>query len=187
MKKNKLSIVSIGAIMIVLLLSFAKADSTDFFKKIIVNKGLRLAVYSAPSTSSWRGANGKAMCNSDGVIYVGGRDGDWVMIMYYLNHGPNDGGARVGYVQYSELIGLKSNIEPLPFRFSDATINSRCYLTDDPIILETAITYLPKGEHVTYLFGYKNKKGVRFGYIETTFMGQRIRGFVPYEALNINN
>ena len=183
LKKRLIAMMIIGVIATAL---FVSSASADFFNPITVNSNLQLPVYSAPSTSSWRGANGKALCSSNGSILAGGRDGDWVLIMYYLNHGPNEGGARVGYVRYSELVGLRDNIEPLKFYYSDATISRSCYLTDDPFALETPITRLSQGQRVTYLLGYKSKNGNIYGYIETTFNGLRVRGFVPYDALNIN-
>ncbi len=154
------------------------------FTPIRVNGNLRLAVYSAPSFSSWRGANGKAMCNTDGEVRAAGRVGGWVLIMYYLNHGSNAGGCRVGYVQYSELVGLMDYIPPLTFQNTPATITSSCVLTDDPDYLQTPITYLSSGTHVTYLMGYQNDYGVPFAYIETTFQGKTVRGFVDYSAIS---
>ncbi|MBQ8137776.1 MAG: YARHG domain-containing protein, partial [Clostridia bacterium] len=112
------------------------------FAQIRVNGNLRLAVYSAPSSASWRGANGKAMCNTNGAVYAAGRVGNWVLIAYYLNHGANQGGWRVGYVRYDELTGLRDAIPTLDFLNRTVMIQTRCQLTDDPLGIETPITTL---------------------------------------------
>ncbi|MBQ8137139.1 MAG: hypothetical protein IJ174_06880 [Clostridia bacterium] len=158
----------------------------DVFNPIWVNGNLRLDVYSAPSTSSWRGANGKAMCNTDGEVRAAGRIGGWVLIAYYLSGGSNAGGYRVGYVQYSELKGLVSDIPQLMFQNRSAVITRDCTLTDDPFALETPITYLSSGTRVTYLMGFQNDYGNKFGYVETTYQGKTVRGFVRYDALEVS-
>ncbi len=153
------------------------------FSQIRVNGNLRLAVYSAPSTASWRGANGKAMCNTNGAVYAAGRVGAWVLIAYYLNHGTNQGGWRVGYVRYDELTGLMDAIPTLEFLNRTVMIQTRCQLTDDPLGIETPITTLRAGTDVTLLTPYDNGRGVSYAYIETVYNGQTVRGFVPYEAV----
>lgn len=153
------------------------------FRQIRVNGNLKLAVYSAPNTFSWRGANGKAMCNTNGAVYAAGRVGAWVLIAYYLNHGTNQGGWRVGYVRYDELTGLMDAIPTLEFLNRTVMIQTRCQLTDDPLGIETPITTLRAGTDVTLLTPYDNGRGVSYAYIETVYNGQTVRGFVPYEAV----
>ncbi len=149
------------------------------FAQIRVNGNLKLAVYSAPSTSSWRGANGKAMCNTNGAVYAAGREGNWALIAYYLNKG----GWRVGYVRMSELKGLMDNIPQLYFSYYPTEITSRCELTDDPLGYETPITTLPAGTSVTFLMQYQNSRGWEYAYVETSYYGQTVRGFVPLDCV----
>ena len=144
------------------------------FDPIYVNGGMSLPVYSAPDASSWRGANGKAACGTDGAIYAAGREGEWVWIAYYLNHGSNAGGWRVGYVRYSELKGLRNKIEPIKFYYLKATLTVSSYLTDDPLGIESPITDLRAGTELIYLIGYYD-----YAYVQTTYQGKTVRGFVP--------
>ena len=79
---------------VLLLGSVPSALALQGFEPIRVNGNLRLAVYSAPSTSSWRGANGKAMCNTNGDVFAAGREGGWVLIAVGV---VSCGGMGVGY------------------------------------------------------------------------------------------
>lgn len=149
------------------------------FRQIRVNGNLKLAVYSAPNTFSWRGANGKAMCNTNGAVYAAGREGNWALIAYYLNKG----GWRVGYVRVSELQGLMDNLSELYFSYYPTEITARCELTDDPLGYETPITTLPAGTQVTFLMQYQNGRGWEYAYVETEIYGQTVRGFVPLNCV----
>ncbi len=188
MSTQKLIAVMLCVSLMLITLSSAYANSGDnVFKPIKVNRGLSIPVYSAPSIYSWRGANGKAACGTDGDIYAAGYEGDWVLIAYELNRGPNAGGRRVGYVQMSQLIGLRDYLNPLPLKYLSAKLNNNCILTDDPMLLETPITYLLSGTRVTYLMGYQSPDGIKFAYIETTYQGLTVRGFVFYECVTLDN
>ena len=158
------------------------------FREVQMSGNVRMAVYSAPSTSSWRGANGKAMCTSmngsRSGVYVAGRDGSWVLIAYYLNHGANQGGWRVGYVRQSEMSGLRDSVQQLSFLYQYVTINSSCWITDDPLGYEEPITRLNAGTGVTLLLRYRNGQGKEYAYIETTYYGQTLRGFVPLSCVS---
>lgn len=157
--------------------------SLNGFIPIRVNGNLKLPVYSAPGINSWRGANGKALCNTDGGIYAAGRDGGWVMILYYLNRGVNQGGCRVGYVQYSQLTGLMDNIPLLNFLNKPVRIASYCQLTDDPVYNSSQIMSLSPNTYVTLLMHYKNENNTKYAYVETICYGQTVRGFVPLECV----
>lgn len=183
--KKYLTFIVLNMLLFSLIVSPALA--LQDFQQIHVNGNLRLSVYSAPSSSSWRGANGKAMCNTDGAVFAAGRDGSWVLIAYYLNHGPNQGGYRVGYVRYSELTGLiEKNLPQLSFQYRTASITASCNLTDDPLEYEEPITRLSPGTKVTYLMGYENEYGTRFAYIETTYQWQTVRGFVRLNCIQLS-
>ena len=62
-------------------------------------------------------------------------------------------------------------------------ITSRCELTDDPLGYETPITTLPAGTSVTFLMQYQNSRGWEYAYVETTYYGQTVRGFVPLDCV----
>ncbi len=170
MKKKECLILLMIAVLLFECPALSEQSSYSGFSPLEVSRGLRFAVYSAPSASSWRGADGKAMCNSNGRVFAAGREGNWVMIAYRLN----SGGVRVGYVQISELKGLRGTIQPFEFYYLNATLSSSAYLTDDPFELETPITFLKAGTQLTYLMAYRN-----YSYVETTYQGQTVRGFIP--------
>ena len=62
-------------------------------------------------------------------------------------------------------------------------ITSRCELTDDPLGYETPITSLSAGTSDTFLMGYRNNCGWEYAYVETTYYGQTVRGFVPLDCV----
>ncbi len=153
------------------------------FEYVTIKAGQKLNVYSAPGTNSWRGANGKAMINTDGAVWAAGWDNGWLLLFYQLNKG----GLRVGYVDGSKIKGNVSIQNVLNFDYSQVQVQSACQLTDDPIQTSTVITTLKKGQSVTYLTTVINQFGRAWDYVETTFNGQRVRAFIPSGSLNLVN
>ena len=127
--------------LIVLMSAVSSASALYGFFDIRVDANLRLPVYSAPSTSSWRGENGKAICDTNGRIAAAGREGDWVLIVDWMY----EGSYRVGYVHYHELKGLQTAIPPLHFKYQPARIIAGCSMTDDPMGYGETITSLSPG------------------------------------------
>ena len=136
-----------------------------------------LNVYSAPGTSSYRGANGKAYVSTNGPVYVAGWDGNWLLVMYETN----SGGVRVGYVRKGDISG-SITASSLVFDYTVRTLSRSATLTDDPVTGSTAIAQLSSGTQVTYLAAYSY--GTSWAYVETTVGGQAARGFIPASALN---
>lgn len=153
------------------------------FEYVTIKAGQKLNVYSAPGTNSWRGANGKAMINTDGAVWAAGWDNGWLLLFYQLNKG----GLRVGYVDGSKIKGNVPIQNVLNFDYSQVQVQSACQLTDDPIQTSTVITTLKKGQSVTYLTTVINQFGRAWDYVETTFNGQRVRAFIPSGSLNLVN
>ena len=157
-------------------------DVIQGFDYVEFKKSQKLAVYSAPSTSSWRGANGKASVSTNGAIYTDGCENGWLMVMYETNNG----GVRVGYIDKSKVSGKVSGSaynEEVAFGYLSATITSNCTLTDDPATRSTQIMSLPAGKSVTYLTTYINRNA--WAYIETyTADGQLCRGFIPANCID---
>lgn len=140
----------------------------------------KLAVYSAPSEASYRGANGKALVNTNGALFAAGWEGGWLLVMYETNNG----GVRVGYVDGNKIKGKVPVTEYLNFSYSDAEVNQNVQLTDDPAARYTSIVSLQAGDHVTYLTNFYNRHA--WAYVETTVGGQTVRGFIPAEAIDNN-
>ena len=135
--------------------------------------GQRLAVYSAPDASSWRGADGKATVNTNGAVYSAGWENGWLLIMYETNNGA----VRVGYVDSHQMTGTVSESRMLNFDYIPATVTGdRCQLTDDPARSFTTVMNLSRGDQVTYLSSFFNNYA--WDYVETTINGQVVRGFI---------
>lgn len=136
-----------------------------------------LHVYSAPSASSWRGANGRASVSTNGPVYAAGWENGWLLVMYETNNGA----VRVGYVSGSAISGSISNNASLYFDYRTMTCTSYVALTDDPVTYSTSITTLTPGTPVLYLSSYFNNGS--WDYIQTTINGQTVRGFIPAGCL----
>lgn len=150
------------------------------FDYIELRSGQKLSVYSAPSRSAWRGANGKAMVNTNGAIYAAGWESGWLLLMYETN----SGSVRVGYVQASEIRGGVPMDRSLTFAYDRATVTQRCTLTDDPARTGSTITTLQPGAIVTWLTRFYNNSA--WDYVETTVNGQTVRGFIRTGSLDIS-
>lgn len=155
-------------------LQFSSAEVFDGFAYVSLKPNQKFPVYSAPSDRAWRGANGKASMSTNGAVYAGGWDGGWLLVMYEVN----SGAMRVGYIDGQQLQGDTPHCDILQFACRDATIQSQCTLTDDPVRTSAAITTLMPGAAVRYLRTYTNA-GTALAYVETTVGGQTARGFVP--------
>lgn len=157
-------------------ISFDNFDVLTGFVYTAMKTGQKLKVYSAPSSSSYRGADGKALVSTNGSVYVAGWESGWLLLMYETNNGA----VRVGYVSGSSLKG-KVNARNLQFEYQTMTCISNAKLTDDPATTFTTIRTICKGEEVTYLTSFQNRHS--WAYIETTVDGKTVRGFIPSDAL----
>ena len=151
------------------------------FSFMNLKAGQKLAVYSAPSSSSWRGANGKASVSTNGAVWAAGWENGWLLVFYETNAGS----VRVGYVNGSQISGRVSVNDQLYFERSTCRLSTAATLTDDPLRTMTTITNLRAGDTVTYLTTMTNQSGWSFDYIETTVGGQLVRGFIPTGCLDV--
>lgn len=154
-------------------------DTLSGFEFIHLRSDQTLPVYSAPSSRSWRGANGKAEVSTNGAIYAAGWEGGWLLVMYETNNGS----VRVGYVDANSIRGGVSMDTALSFQYADATVQQRVSLTDDPARAYSTITTLGKGTHVTYLTSFFNSSA--WDYVETRVDGKTVRGFIPSGSLDL--
>ncbi len=139
-----------------------------------------LYVYSAPSSRSWRGANGKAETSTNGAIYAAGIENGWLLLMYETN----SGSVRVGYVDTAKIKGSLPISTQLLFSYDPATVMETCVLTDDPARTGSAIATLRPGASVTYLTRFYNHSA--WDYVEVTVNGQVARGFIRAGSLEID-
>ena len=154
-------------------------DTLQGFEYFELRSGQKLKVYSAPSTSSWRGANGKALVNTNGALYAAGWESNWLLVMYETNNGS----VRVGYINAGDVRGGIPYTPDLSFAYDTATVAERCVLTDDPARTGSAITTLNPGTTVTWLTRFYNNTG--WDYVETKVGGKVARGFIKVGSLDI--
>ena len=98
-------------------------------------------VYSAPSESSYRAANGRASCQTTGyqVDDAGFVDG-WLMVRYEIKTG-----WRVGYIPPKYVKGFRSSMAP-HFGWVPCTANDTIYVTDNPYSHSDNFARLDPGE-----------------------------------------
>ncbi len=157
--------------------SFDNFDVLSGFAFVDMKAGQKLSVYSAPSSSSYRGANGKALVSTNGTVYAAGWDSGWLLVMYATNNGA----VRVGYVNGQDIKG-GVNAPYLQFAYETAVLTSGASLTDDPATESSSIVYLPAGQQVTYLSTFYNRSA--WSYVETRVSGKTVRGFIPAGAID---
>ena len=138
--------------------------------------GQKFAVYSAPSDRSWRGAGGKAAITSGSEIFVAGKDGDWILILYELGSGV----IRVGYIDSAKISGQYSSGDALSFAGTEMTLTENTVMTDDPIRQAGTIGKLKKGTKVNCLAEYQG-----WIYVEARISGKTARGFIPPSSLGL--
>ena len=155
------------------------SESLTGFTYVTIKANQSLPVYSAPGTSSWRGANGKATVSTNGYIYAAGWENGWLQIYYSLTSGANKGGIRVGYIQGSAIRGKLDFNTQLNFAHTPVTVLGTCSLTDDPLRSYSTVTTLQAGATVTYLSTVVNQHGTVWDYVETTVNGLTVRGYIP--------
>ncbi len=155
-------------------------ETLQGFEYIELRANQSLPVYSAPSASSWRGANGKASVSTNGAIYAAGWESGWLLLMYETNNGS----VRVGYVKAGSIRGGVPMDDYLTFSYASASVTSACTLTDDPARTGTAIATLQPGTQVTWLTRFYNNAA--WDYVETTVGGKAVRGFIRAGSLDIS-
>ena len=156
-------------------------DTLQGFEYVTLRGNQTMPVYSAPTTSAWRGANGYAEVSTNGAIYIAGWESGWLLVMYETNNGS----VRVGYINGSQVRGGVPVNTYLDFDYVSATVTNRCVLTDDPARTGSSITTLQAGTQVTYLTTYFNRRA--WDYVETTVNGKVCRGFIEAGSLDTSN
>ena len=140
--------------------------------------GQKFAVYSAPSSRSWRGANGKAAITSGSEIYVAGTEDGWILILYELGNGV----VRAGYVDSRQIEGPYSSVDVLSLSGTPMTLVKSAEMTDDPIRQNETVGKLKKGAQVTCLARFRG-----WIYVEAKVSGKIARGFIEPSSLGWDN
>ena len=152
------------------------------FKFFVRKEGIGLGdcpIYTGPGEYYLRCANGKAVCNTDYAVDVGGYEKGtrWLMVRYETNNG----GVRVGFIPPSYTHGYKDkNIDDLSFIYVPVTAQQTLSVTDNPKDnsggVNTAFTTLYPGDNFMILGKY-NYYG-NWWYVECEVNGQPARGFI---------
>lgn len=140
------------------------------FETVALQRGQSIAVYSAPSSSAWRGANGKAKVSTNDSFWAAGYENGWMLIMYETSKGS----VRVGYIDVNSITGTLPDLGLLAFDQEKITLSKKAVLTDDIRKQKNKIATLKKGTDVTLLCPYE-----KWLYIETVLKGKTVRGFIP--------
>ena len=151
-------------------------DFKFFNKKGGIGYGV-CPVYTAPSESAFRLANGKACCDTDTYMSVAGYDvTGWLLVRYETNNG----GTRVGYIPPSNVRGYKADIARLDFDYIPAKALDTIYVTDNPLLEASAFAVLEPDEpfHVLAKYTYFGN----WWYIECYVDDQLARGFIDRDT-----
>ncbi len=135
----------------------------------------KLAVYAAPSSKAWRGANGKAKVSTNDTVWVAGYSGKWLLVMYETS----GGSVRIGYIDSEKLKGTPPAAETLALTSLSVTLTEAASVTDDPSRSASIIRKLKKGASVTLLAQWND-----WAYVETKADGKTARGFIPLNTVN---
>ena len=108
-------------------------------------------VYTAPSTSAYRTANGKASVDTNHDMWVGGFEtgSGWLLVRYETSNG----GVRGGYIPPNYLNGFTTpNIDRLKFSHIQQQATSYIDITDNPLNYNTSFATLSPGD-TYYILG----------------------------------
>lgn len=139
--------------------------------------GQDIPVHSGPGDQYYRSGNGRATLGG-GRIRIWGEVDNWLMIGYGLSNNLY----RIGYV-HKGYLPANLNVASLQLADIPAVIVTNAPLNDDPIINPIPIFDVPAGTEVR-LLAYDNWRN-SWAYIETTYNGEAIRGFVRKERVQI--
>ena len=140
-------------------------------------------VYTAPSTSAYRAANGKASVDTNHDMYIGGFEtgSGWLLVRYETS----GGGVRVGYIPPNYISGFKTDIDRLKFSHIQQTATSYIEITDNPLNYNTSFGALSPGD-TYYILGKYTYYG-NWWYIECYINGQIARGFIDRDTTAVDN
>lgn len=134
-------------------------------------------VYSAPSTSAYRAANGKACVDTNSYMDIGGfNSSGWLLVRYETNKGR----WRVGWVPPQYVRGISSSMYP-HFTTIWQTASSYINVSDNNLdIYDSGCWFarLDPGESYA-IIGRYNYYGVEQYYIQFYIGSQLAYGFIP--------
>ncbi len=140
--------------------------------------GKQYAVHSAPSDTSFRAANGKALLSTNDWVQVFFEEDGYLLVQYAISRHQY----RIGYIKADAVSNLSEVAEIGSWANYPAQVLRTSALTDDPLNSCGAVMTLTVGQQVTYL----GQLGLEWAFVETTTaQGKQIRGFVELSNLNV--
>lgn len=161
----------------------SRINSLPVFKFWNHEKGIgygNCPVYTAPSYSAYRLADGKASVATNVYMSEGGYVSGWLLVRYEKD----GGGFRVGYIPPSNVSGFRSKMGTKQFDYVAATAGGTIYVTDDPIRGTPYFARMDYGERF-YLLARYDYYG-DWLYIEFWVNGQVARGFIDRTSSNFS-
>ena len=136
-------------------------------------------VYTAPSTSAYRTANGRSACATNAAMDEAGFVNGWLLVRYETSKG----NYNVGYIPPKYVKNFKSSMGP-HFGYIPAVANEAIPVTNDPMNHYNTFATLAPGEefHVISKYNYHKDQGLEWWYIEFTVNRQVARGFIEIYA-----
>ena len=140
--------------------------------------GKQYAVHSAPSDTSFRAANGKALLSTNDWVQVFFEENGYLLVQYAISRHQY----RIGYIKADAVKDLSEVNAIGSWANYPAEVLRTSSLTDDPLNSCGAVMTLQQGQQVTYL----GQLGLEWAFVETTTaQGKQIRGFVELSNLNV--
>lgn len=109
--------------------------------------GKQYAVYSAPSDTSFRAANGKALLSTNDWVQVFFEEDGYLLVQYAISRHQY----RIGYIKADAVSNLSEVAEIGSWANYPAQVLRTSALTDDPLNSCGAVMTLTVGQQVTYL------------------------------------
>lgn len=187
---RKIVCVLLAAMLTVLALPAQAADSSLLnvidFKFRHYENGIgygNCPVYTAPSKSAYRGADGKASVDTNHDMWVGGFEtgSGWLLVRYDTSYGI----ARVGYIPPEFIRGFKTDFDKLKFSYIEQKATDYINITDNPLNSNTSFGTLSPGQ-TYYILGKYTYYG-NWWYIECYINGQVARGFIDRNTTPVDN
>jgi len=149
-------------------------------KKTGIGRGT-CPVYTAPYTNAYRCANGKASCDTNSYVDVGGfSEQGWLLVRYTTN----SGSTRTGWIPPKYVKDFYTVMTP-HFSYVQQFAPDQLYVTDnclDPHDESSYFAVLDAGEEF-YVIGRYNYYEYDLWYIEFTVDGKPARGFIEVSDL----
>ncbi|MBQ8160285.1 MAG: hypothetical protein IJ083_05985 [Clostridia bacterium] len=140
-------------------------------------------VYTGPGPEYGIAGNGKARVSTrDWVQVLGGESWGRILVQYAIS----DNRLRIGWIDADALREEDRTFDVCcapgeRYQWRPCHLTRACDLTDDPLLSRTPAESLPSGQRCSYLC-----RVGEWAMVDVQFSGQHMRGFVPLDALKMD-